>query len=186
MALSLIAARAVAQQTISSSGAPPPPPPPGVTLARDGEGRATARATRVATPIRIDGRLDEAIYASVQPASDFIQMEPDAGQVATERTEVWIFFDRDNLYVAFRAWESHPERMIANEMRRDSNNIRQGDSVEFGLDTFRDRRNAILFEANALGARTDAQSTNERQYSPDWNPVWALAAGRFEGGWTVE
>ena len=68
--------------------------------------------------------------------------------------------------------------MIANEMRRDSGNIRQGDSVGFSLDTFRDRRNAIQFEANSLGARTDGQSTNERQFNADWNPVWSLAAGR--------
>ncbi len=69
--------------------------------------------------------------STVQPASDFIQMEPNGGQTATEKTEVWVAFDRDNLYVSFRAWESEPDRTIANEMRRDSNNIRQGDSVGF-------------------------------------------------------
>ena len=37
---------------------------------------------------------------------------------------------------------------------------------------FFDRRNALYFEANALGGRTDAQTLNERQYLPDWNPVW--------------
>ena len=136
--------------------------------------------------MRVDGKLDETVYSSVLPASGFIQMEPRAGQPATEKTDVWVLFDNDNLYVSFRAWESQPSRTIANEMRRDSNNIRQGDSVEFAFDTFRDRRNAILFEANALGARTDLQSTNERQFSADWNPVWSLVAGRFEGGWTIE
>ena len=136
--------------------------------------------------MHIDGKLDEAIYTTVRPASDYIQMEPNGGQVASEKTEVWVFFDKDNLYVSFRAWESQPERMIVNEMRRDSNNIRQGDSVEFSFDTFRDRRSAILFEANALGAKTDGQSTNERQYNSDWNPVWSLAAGKFDGGWTIE
>ena len=136
--------------------------------------------------MRIDGKLDEPLYTTVQPASDFIQMEPSGGQVATEKTEVWVSFDRDNLYVGFRAWESQPDRMIANEMRRDSNNIRQGDSVGFSFDTFRDRRNAIQFEANALGAKTDGQSTNERQYNADWNPVWRLVSGRFDGGWTIE
>ena len=78
--------------------------------------------------MRVDGKLDEAIYSIVQPASGFIQMEPQAGQPATEKTDVWVLFDNDNLYVSFRAWESQPSRMIANEMRRDSNNIRQGDS----------------------------------------------------------
>jgi len=71
-------------------------------------------------------------------------------------------------------------------MRRDSNNIRMGDCVGFSLDTFHDGRNAYQFEVNPLGARTDGQSANERQYNSDWNPVWDLSVGRFEGGWTVE
>ena len=165
----LVRAARTAQQTPVRPSAPPPagPPPPTLpeTITRDDQGRATVRAVRLTTPMRIDGKLDEAIYSTVQPASGFIQMEPQAGQPASERTEVWVFYDKDNVYVSFRAWESQPDRMIVNEMRRDSNNIRQGDSVEFALDTFRDRRNAILFEANALGGRTDLQSTNERQFN---------------------
>jgi Domain of unknown function (DUF5916) len=153
---------------------------------RDAQGRMTIRATRLPSPLRIDGRLDELVYASVEPISDFIQMEPSGGQPASERTEVWIFFDQRNVYVTMRAWESRPDLMVANEMRRDSNNIRMGDCVNFSLDTFHDGRNAFQFEINPLGARTDGQSFNERQYSSDWNPVWDLAVGRFSGGWTVE
>jgi hypothetical protein len=149
-------------------------------------GKTTIRATRLSAPLRIDGRLDEALYDSVIPVSDFVQMEPNGGKPASEKTDVWIAFDERNVYVAMRAWESHPERMIANEMRRDSNNIRQGDCVGFSFDTFFDHRNALQFEVSPLGARTDGQSTNERQYNADWNPVWDLAVGRFEGGWTVE
>ena len=156
------------------------------TISRDDQGHATVRAVRVTTPMRVDGKLDEAVYSSVNPASGFIQMEPRAGQPATEKTEVWVLYDKDNIYVAFRAWESDPTKTVVNEMRRDSGNIRQGDSVEFAFDTVRDRRNAILFEANSLGARTDIQSTNERSFNPDWNPVWRLRAGKFDGGWTIE
>jgi hypothetical protein len=172
-------------QAIAAAEGPPAPTLP-QTLSRDAQGRATIRAVRATTPIQIDGRLDEEVYHTLLPASDFIQMEPNGGETASEKTDVWLLFDRDNVYVTFRAWESEPDRTIANEMRRDSGNIRQGDSIGFGLDTFRDRRNAFQFEANSLGARTDGQSTNERQYNSDWNPVWNLAAGRFEGGWTIE
>ncbi len=182
---SALAQQAPARPALAPPAGPPPPILP-ETIARDDQGRATVRAVRVTTPMRIDGKLDEAVYSSVQPASGFIQMEPNAGQPASERTEVWVFYDKDNVYVSFRAWESQPDRTIVNEMRRDSFNIRQGDSISFSFDTFRDRRNAIIFEANSLGARTDAQSTNERQFNPDWNPVWSLTAGKFEGGWTIE
>ncbi len=185
--LLLAVTHASAQPTATADvQAGPPPPELPETISRDGQGRATVRAVRLSAPPRIDGRLDEAIYEQVRPASGFIQMEPDGGQPATERTEVWVFYDEEQVYMTFRAWESQPDRMIVNEMRRDSGNIRQGDSVEFAFDTFRDRRNAILFEANALGARTDLESTNERQMNSDWNPIWTLSAGRFEGGWTIE
>ena len=149
-------------------------------------GRTTVRITRLMAPLKLDGRLDERFYETVPPVSDFIQMEPDGGQPATEKTEVWLAFDQENVYVSVRAWESQPERMVVNEMRRDSNNIRQGESLGFGFDTFHDRRNAIQFEINPLGGRTDGQSVNERQYNADWNPVWDLAVGEFENGWTAE
>ena len=191
LALLLVASDAAAQP----AGAPRPPVAPGDgppapvlpdTISRDDQGRATVMAVRVPTPMRIDGTLDEALYGTVRPASQFIQMEPQAGAEATEKTEVWVSFDDNNLYVSFKAWESEPSRRVANELRRDSNNIRQGDSVGFGFDTFHDRRNGFQFETNALGARSEGQSANERQFNADWNPVWRVAAGTFEGGWTIE
>ena len=148
--------------------------------------RLEMRAISLTNPLRIDGKLDEAAYGAVPPVDQFIQMEPAGGQPASEKTEVWVFFDQQHVYVAMRAWESRPDLMVANEMRRDSNNIRMGDCVGFSLDTFHDGRNAYQFEVNPLGARTDGQSANERQYNSDWNPVWDLAVGKFEGGWTVE
>ena len=161
--------------------------PAGDVVSRDSAtGKVTIRAIRLSEPLRVDGRLDESLYSDANPISDFVQMEPDGGKAATEKTEVWVAFDQRNVYVSFRAWESHPDRVIANEMRRDSNNIRQGDCVGFSLDTFFDHRNALQFEVSPIGARTDGQSTNERQYNADWNPVWDLAVGKFEGGWTVE
>ena len=164
---------------------PPAPVPPEV-IARDAVGRATIRAVRLTAPIRVDGRLDEAVYASVPPISDFIQTEPLEGSPATEKTELWVLFDHNNVYVVARCWESHPERMVVNEMRRDSLNIVQNENVAFAFDTFYDGRSSVLFEMNPLGGRIDGQVTNERQINLDWNPVWDLKVGRFEGGWTLE
>src|SRR5881394_354440 len=81
------------------------------------------RATRLAQPLKLDGRLDEEIYATVKPEGDFVQQLPHEKQPATEPTDIWIFFDDDNVYVAMRCTDSHPERMISNELRRDNRNI---------------------------------------------------------------
>ena len=165
----------------------PPPPDPPATITRDAEGRATIRATRVATPLRIDGQLDESLYSSTPPVSDFTQVEPNDGAPATQKTELWVSFDQTNVYVAFRVWESEPDRMIVNEMRRDSNrNIIQNETVGFVLDTYHDRRNGVIFHSNAIGGRLDGQVTDERLYNTDWSPIWDHATGRFAGGWTLE
>jgi hypothetical protein len=164
---------------------PAPPVPPAV-IARDEAGRVTIRAVRVTAPLQIDGQLDEAVYTTVPSMSDFIQNDPAEGAPATEKTEVWILFDADNVIVAARCWESRPERLVANEMRRDGNNIPQNDNFGWLFDTFYDRRNGVLFEVTPAGGRLDGQVTNERQLNRDWNPVWEVKVGRFDGGWTVE
>ena len=164
---------------------PPPPVPPAV-LARDEAGRATGRAVRIATPLAIDGRLDEEVYATVPAMSGFLQVEPQAGAAATEKTEIWIFYDDANVYLVARCWESEPGRMMADEMRRDNNNIGRNDNVSWFFDTLYDRRTGLVFEVNALGGRMDGQSANDGRSNFDWNPIWDVEVGRFEGGWTVE
>ena len=166
--------------------APAPPQPPDV-ISRDSVGRATVRAVRVSEPIRIDGNLDDRIYQEVPPISDFIQIEPAEGAPATEQTDIWLFFDNDNVYVSARCWDSAPEsQWSVNEMRRDSFNVVQNDAVGFLFDTFYDRRNGIILNVNALGGRMDGQMTDERSYNGDWNPIWDVETGRFEQGWTFE
>ena len=164
---------------------PPPPVPPEV-IARDGSGRATVRAVALSEPIRLDGRLDEAVYESVQPVTGLIQVEPDAGSPATQRTELWVTFDRNHIYVSARCWESHPERMVVNEMRRDGANLYSNEYVDIILDTFYDRQNAVMFSVTPIGGRGDGQITNERIFNRDLNLIWDVEVGRFDGGWTFE
>jgi uncharacterized protein DUF5916 len=161
--------------------------PPVSMISRQVAGPPTLRAVQLLEPLRIDGRLDEALYTNVPAISDFVQMEPEEGAPATERTELWIAFDRDTFYVSFRCWESQPERVVAKEMRRDHGTIWSGDdNVSFFLDTFYDRRNGFTFTVNSLGGRQDGQTFNELQWNGDWNAIWDVRTGRFEGGWIVE
>lgn len=165
---------------------PAPPVPPAV-VSRDAERRATIRATRLQEEIDLDGRLDEQVYQNVPALTEFIQQSPDAGAPATEKTEAWILFDDQHLHVGGRIWDSAPpSEWIANEMRRDTAQLRENDTFALILDTFYDRRNGVAFYTNALGAIADFALTNESNPNSDWNPVWNVRTGRFEGGWTVE
>ncbi|MBK5299471.1 MAG: carbohydrate binding family 9 domain-containing protein, partial [Vicinamibacteria bacterium] len=155
-------------------------------IARDANGRVTMRATRIDVPLRIDGVLDDSPYRSVASISDFIQQEPDEGQPASERTEVWILADRDHLYIGVRCHDSQTSRIVANDMRRDGRNIGQNDNLSIVIDSFYDRRNGYEFLVNAVGGMADAQITDERDVNRDWNTVWQYRAKRDAGGWTAE
>ena len=158
----------------------------GPTYSRDASGRITIRATRITTPIKVDGKLDDEVYRQVEALTDFIQSEPQHGAPSSERTEAWVLFDDDNLYLACRCWDRHPEQMVLNEMRRDSPNLRNNDNFAVALDTFHDLRNGFLFSITPLGAFFDALTLDERTYNADWNTVWKNEVGRFDGGWVAE
>ncbi|MCY4659945.1 MAG: DUF5916 domain-containing protein [Acidobacteria bacterium] len=164
----------------------PAAPAAPATLARDGAGRATVRSVRLTGPWRLDGVLDEAIYAEVPPVDGFIQQLPEAGLPPTEETDAWVFHDDDNLYVAARLWDSEPDGLIANEMQRDSFQLVNNDFFSVGLDTFYDRRNGVTFLVNAIGGFMDFAITDEDNPNMDWNAIWDVRTGRFDGGWTVE
>ena len=156
------------------------------TVARAADGGVTVRAVRLTAPLRVDGTLDEDVYRTVEPISDFIQVDPDPGAAATEKTNVWITFDDEQIYVSVYAFESQPERMIVNEMRRDSFQLFQNENFQFMFDTFHDRRNAVSLQFNPAGGRLDGQITNESAFSADWNPVWDVRVRRTADGWTAE
>jgi hypothetical protein len=176
---------AVPALATTSIDGPPAPVPPEI-VARDERGRVTMRATRLTGPIELDGRLDEAVYNAVVAVTDFVQQVPDEGALATEATEAWIFFDDDTVYISARCWDSQPDRMVANEMRRDNLGIFENENFAVVFDTYYDRRNAYMFHVNPLAGMFDGQITDEGNMNRDWNAVWDVKTGRFDGGWTVE
>jgi hypothetical protein len=143
-------------------------------ITRDGSGQTIIRATRISTPPRLDGRLDDAVYREVTPVMGFIQQEPREGEPVTEATQAWVMFDDDNIYIACRCSDAHPETIESKDMRRDSSNQRFTDSFGVMLDTFHDRRNGYIFTITPSGGFTDALVTDERVFNPDWNTVWAI------------
>ena len=156
-------------------------------VTRDDAGHITVRAIRLSEPLRVDGKLDEAVYQSERAIGDFVQLEPVPGAPATERTEAWVMFDADNMYVSARCWDSAPpDQWTANTMRRDGRQLLQNDAFGMMFDTYYDRRNGFVFYANPLGGFSDRIVTDEGIAYADWNGVWEVQTGRFDGGWTIE
>ncbi len=136
--------------------------------------------------IEIDGHLNEEAWVEAQVIDDFIQQSPDEGQPTTERTEVRMVYDAENLYIGFECSDSEPEKVVANEMRRDGQ-LWQNDNVYVMLDTYGDKRQCFFFRTNALGALSDTAVTDGGEnLNGSWDCIWKAAGRRHDKGWTVE
>ncbi len=103
---------------------------------------------------QIDGRLDDSVWETATHITEFVQVAPVEGAPGTEATEVWMAFDRDNLYFAFYAHYADPGIMRAN--RADRDDIRGDDRMSVLFDPFLDQQRAYQFEVNGYGVQSDS------------------------------
>lgn len=184
----------MAQQNAEPSSAPAiaidgpaPADTPNVMTLDTATGKKTVRAIKLRAPLKFDGRLDDEVYTQYPGFGGMVQVAPRYNVDSTEKTEIWVMFDTENIYVAARLYDTAPpEKWIANELRRDTNQMRQNDHFGVGFDTFYDRRSGFMFYANPLGGFADYSVIDEGAPNTDWNPVWDVRTGRFNGGWTLE
>jgi len=143
--------------------------------------RPTAKAYRIDTPPVIDGKVSEAVWAEMAPATGFVQQEPNSGAAATEPTEVRFGYDQDNLYVGVICRDSQPDHIVITQNRRDAS-LEDTDSIQILLDTFNDKQNAVIFGTSPTGIEYDAQvSKAGRGRGGSGNPARAGGAGRSGG-----
>jgi hypothetical protein len=120
----------------------------------DGRLRQTeVRAPRFESIVRIDGVLDDDAWRQAAVLKGFTQYRPVDSRPAEDSTEVLVWYAPDAVYFGIRGFEAHGNVVRATLADRD--NIGADDQVQILLDTFNDRRRALLFAVNPLGAQED-------------------------------
>lgn len=143
----------------------------------------TTHAVNPHPPV-IDGRIDEPVWAKVEWSSDFVQREPDEGKPPAQPTSFKILYDEKNIYVAIRAHDSEPAKIVGRLARRDTVD---GDWVEIQFDSYHDHLSAFCFMVNAAGVKSDMFLSGDGELeNPDWNPIWDAETAVDGEGWTAE
>ncbi len=131
--------------------------------------------------IKTDGKMDEPVWRTIDPITDFVQTQPTEGAPVSERTEVRVFYDDDNLYFGFKCFDSDPKHIVARYGPHDGRT--NSDSVDILLDTFHDRRTGYYFSINSRGIQYDALYNEGKTADRDANPFQALMDGSWDGIW---
>ena len=146
---------------------------------------STINAERINSAIKFDGYLDEKVWKQAMPATSFTQQELVEGDPATEKTEVRILYNDENLYVGVICYDSEPDKIINREQKRDAD-LENDDNFSLVIDTFHDKQNAFYFSTNPNGARLDAQVVDIGDINTNWNSVWDVRARIIKDGWSAE
>ncbi len=132
----------------------------------------------------IDGVLDESAWDLVEWTGDFIENEPDENTPPSQQTKFKIIYDQKYIYVAYRCFDSEPEKIENRLSRRDGF---AGDWVEINLDTYHDKRTGFSFTITAAGVKGDEFiSQNGDNWDDSWNPIWYTATSIDKDGWIAE
>jgi hypothetical protein len=143
-------------------------------------------ARRISSSVKIDGVLSESDWAKTQIIDRLLQREPQEGKPVTEKTEIRVLYNSSYIYFGIKCFDSEPDKIVANEMRRDSD-LQDNDYFEIFIDTYHDHRNAFYFVINPLGARRDAQIRDEgSNINWNWDGIWRTRVKRNPEGWTAE
>ena len=146
--------------------------------------------------------LGDPAWDGVPFATGFRQTAPDAGQPATERTEVRVLFTEDTIYFGVVCYDSDPDAIIMTDSRRDSS-LTDSDSFQLILDTFRDQQNGFVFGTSPAAQEYDGQVINEGTggsglggggasrgggggFNLNWDGVWQVRTQVSEIGWSAE
>ncbi len=142
-------------------------------------------ASKLSSSIKIDGKMDDAAWASVKPITDFITSYPDFGKAPSKKTEVRIIYDNTAMYVLALMYDDKIN--IRKQLtQRDAVERQNCDVFTIGLDTYQDKQNGFIFQVSAAGVQSDARQSTANGTDRSWDAVWESAVSIATDKWIVE
>ena len=109
--------------------------------------------SRASSIISIDGIFNESAWSTAASTDNFLEFQPGNNVDPPVSTEVKVTYDKDNLYVAFKAY-ADPKDIRATLQKRDQ--AYRDDFVAILIDTYGDANSAVMIGSNPLGVQLDA------------------------------
>jgi len=98
--------------------------------------------------LKLDGILNEEEWSKAEAITELIQCEPSFGVPVSERTEVRILYDEDNVYVGAVCYYKDMNDLVADKLAH--RDIGWDDQFFFIFDTFHDKIKGYCFGAPFL------------------------------------
>ena len=155
----------------------------------------TTEAISLSQAPQLDGDVvDDPAWRSLVPATGFLQVRPFEGAAASEKTEVFIGYTTDTLYIGVICYDRDPANLIISDGGRDSITP-EVDNFAVIIDSFKDRQNGFVFSTTPGAVEFDGQvvkggaggfGSGGGGFNLNWDASWDVAAEVNELGWSAE
>ena len=135
---------------------------------------------------KIDGRLDDAVWQTVERSGNFVERVPQPGAKPPVKTEFSAVYDKDNLYIAVIAQVLPGESPRALELRRDATSLFADDSITVKIDVRHDTRTTLGFTTNSAGTQLDYLALEDGEFRLQFDAIWETAAQVYPDHWVIE
>ncbi|HEY4734539.1 MAG TPA: DUF5916 domain-containing protein [Gemmatimonadaceae bacterium] len=132
----------------------------------------------------IDGRDDDAAWATAKVITGFRVFDPKEDGDPSFQTEARVAYDSENLYVFARMFDPNPDSIVSLLSRRDVKT--QSEQIKLMIDSYHDRRTAYEFGVNPAGVKRDYYVYDDTREDATWDAVWDVATRIDSLGWTAE
>lgn len=140
--------------------------------------------SRLASPKPvIDGKLNDECWTKGTWAGNFRQWIPNEGARPSYPTEFNIQYDDRNLYVAIRAHDGEPHKMLRQAGVRDEFT---GDMAGVNFDSYHDYRTGFEFTVTSWGQKIDLVLFNPNNWDLNWTAVFKVKTGVEDSAWVAE
>lgn len=152
-------------------------------------------ASRLGEPPELDGQImGDAAWNGLTATTGFTQVRPFEGQPASQKTEVYVGFTDEALYIGVVCYDEKPDEIVVTDSRRDSS-LEDTDSFQMVLDVFDDNQNGLVFGTTPSAVEFDGQVVNQGSgrfrssgggFNLNWDTTWAVASHIGDYGWSAE
>jgi hypothetical protein len=133
----------------------------------------------------IDGQLDDDAWVFGTVIEDLHEIRPDEFTEPSQKSQIYVVYTKDALYLAARFWDPEPDKIGAKVLRQGDFSFGE-DSFTVMIDPFNNERSGYAFDLTANGVRNQAVYRNVIGENWSWQGIWHGESQITEEGWTAE
>lgn len=149
-------------------------------LAQD---KPSLEAIRTDEPIKIDGLIDEAAWATAPVGNDFTNLQPVPWIKPAQKTDIRVVYNDRGFYVGAMLHDASPDSILMELTERDD--LGNTDWFAISLDPYNSGQNGFAFLTTPANVQFDSQYSTDGE-DENWDAVWQSKSVVTADGWSVE